>query len=148
MIEGITVADTIERWWYNGICYLEKGKTYYLYISVRSKNPQVRIDSECCSWEEVSRAEAICGAEGKVIYRCRTHGDTKEEILKATGKHTMGRWKVTSGPTVVAEGIQERRCTVCGRKEKAKTAKLNFTVRLNVATGKTLKSATLKAKKN
>ena len=60
-------------------------------------------------------------------------------MIKATGKHSMGAWKVTKAATAVAAGVKERTCKVCGgAKERASIAKLKATLTLNVPVNRTL----------
>ena len=67
------------------------------------------------SWKVVEEIPATCIKTGKAHKVCEFCETEKEEILPVTGKHVMGKWKVTKSASVVKEGLKERNCTVCGR---------------------------------
>lgn len=46
-----------------------------------------------------------------------------QEKVAATG-HSFGDWKETKAPTETSEGLAERKCSVCGKKEQKKLNKL------------------------
>lgn len=59
---------------------------------------------------------ATCTKDGEKIYTCSGCGETKTEVIKATG-HKMGAWKTVASATTQKEGRQERSCTICNYKE-------------------------------
>ena len=71
--------------------------------------------------------DATCGKDGYNKYQCgyeHAHDAkhpscdlTWQEVLKATGQHTWGEWKVTTPATCIANGSKERECSVCHQKE-------------------------------
>ena len=78
---------------------------------------------------------ATCGKDGYDEYQCgyehanhakNTSCDlTWREVLKATGAHTWGDWKVTTPATCTANGSKERECSVCHQKETEPIPALN-----------------------
>lgn len=83
------------------------------------------------SWDagKVTKS-AICTKDGEKTYTCSGCGETKTEVIKATG-HKMGAWKTVASATTQKEGRQERSCTICNYKETRSIPKLksyNFKV--------------------
>ena len=83
------------------------------------------------SWDagKVTKS-ATCTKDGEKIYTCSGCGETKTEVIKATG-HKMGAWKTVASATTQKAGRQERSCTVCNYKETRSIPKLksyNFKV--------------------
>lgn len=83
------------------------------------------------SWDagKVTKS-ATCMKDGEKTYTCSRCGETKTEVIKATG-HKMGAWKTVASATTQKEGRQERSCTVCNYKETRSIPKLksyNFKV--------------------
>ena len=83
------------------------------------------------SWDagKVTKS-ATCTKDGEKIYTCSGCGETKTEVIKATG-HKMGAWKTGASATTQKAGRQERSCTVCNYKETRSIPKLksyNFKV--------------------
>ena len=92
------------------------------------------------NYEWVTDKDATCGAAGSKHQECTVCKETgKTETIPATGKHSMGAWKVTKAATAVAAGVKERTCKVCGgAKERVSIAKLKATLTLNVPINRTL----------
>jgi len=65
-------------------------------------------------WQEVSRVEATCGKDGKAEYVCAACKETKEEILKATGKHTPAGEETIVEATCTEPQKIANYCSVCG----------------------------------
>lgn len=83
------------------------------------------------SWDagKVTKS-ATCTKDGEKTYTCSGCGETKTEVIKATG-HKMGAWKTVASATTQKAGRQERSCTVCNYKETRSIPKLksyNFKV--------------------
>ena len=83
------------------------------------------------SWDagKVTKS-ATCTKDGEKTYTCSGCGETKTEVIKATG-HKMGAWKTVASATTQKEGRQERSCTICNYKETRSIPKLksyNFKV--------------------
>lgn len=83
------------------------------------------------SWDagKVTKS-ATCTKNGEKTYTCSGCGETKTEVIKATG-HKMGAWKTVASATTQKAGRQERSCTVCNYKETRSIPKLksyNFKV--------------------
>lgn len=83
------------------------------------------------SWDagKVTKS-STCTKDGEKTYTCSGCGETKTEVIKATG-HKMGAWKTVASATTQKAGRQERSCTVCNYKETRSIPKLksyNFKV--------------------
>ena len=68
-------------------------------------------------WSETGRSTGDCVNGGAIYYECRRCGQTKTEPLSPTGKHTFGDWKTDEKPTCTKQGLEVRKCTVCGKQE-------------------------------
>ena len=92
------------------------------------------------TYKWVTDKNPTCGAAGSKHQECTVcKAKGSIEKIKATGKHSMGAWKVTKAATAVAAGVKERTCKVCGgAKERASIAKLKATLTLNVPVNRTL----------
>lgn len=122
--------------WYNGRCYMEEGRTYYLHIHADSSDLNFHVVPEGeplpCEWKETDRKEATCTEEGQITRVCKIHGEKETETIPAKG-HTPGEWTVTKEATAVAEGSQEQKCIVCDTVlQTKKIAKLKAKIKLNV----------------
>lgn len=58
--------------------------------------------------------EATCVADGEKTFTCALCGETKTEVIPATGEHTWNDGKVTKAATCVSDGEKTYTCTVCG----------------------------------
>lgn len=98
--------------------------------------------------QKIETVKATCVANGSKKVRCGFCNTLlSKEVLKATG-HKYGSWKTKSAATISSPKVQERACTVCGKKETRKVgSKLTPTGKVN-ATSITLqvKQATSKVK--
>lgn len=78
---------------------------------------------------KVDRTEPTCTKSGNIKYficndchkifndeNCHTEITKLETLILALG-HDYGKWKVTREPTCTEDGIQERTCNMCGKKE-------------------------------
>ena len=70
--------------------------------------------------------EPTCGKAGRIFYTCKDCGATKEESIKATGKHTYGAWETKELPTLTKNGIRFRTCSVCGHMDFGELNKLHY----------------------
>ena len=109
-----TIGDNTELWYtnyYNKLQKIVHGK------NVCKKEPG----------DLKEHQDATCGKDGYNKYQCgyeHAHDAehpscdlTWQEVLKATGQHTYGEWKVTTPATCIANGSKERECSVCHQKE-------------------------------
>lgn len=81
----------------------------------------------------MSEEKASCTKAGKQVYRCENCDKTQGKAVPASG-HTPGVWKTVRAATVLSEGVQEKRCTVCNALlESKKTAKTAAKVTLNAS---------------
>ena len=77
--------------------------------------------------EDVSlRVEPTCGKTGKKVEVCSC-GDKVETIIPATGNHSFDEWKVVTPATQETEGLEERTCQECNKKETRPIEKLPST---------------------
>lgn len=82
------------------------------------------------------RKEATCTAAGYTQQKCNVCGEVKAgsyAVIPAKG-HSFGNYQITTQPTVLAEGVQTRTCTVCGYTENAAAGKLAANVTLSSST--------------
>lgn len=118
---------------------LTAGKTYYLtagfYYTDDSGSYQVTMAMTCAHTPAryVSRVEPTCAVNGSCVAVCASCGEEYEDVLPATGQHPYGDWSVAQAPTVFADGVQVRTCTVCGAQETAPIAKLAPTMTVNAS---------------
>ena len=99
-----------------GQAYLEAGNTYQIYVVARKKDVILKVVAGSCDWEVIDQIQETCTTDGKVVRKCKTHGDTSTEILSAFG-HYWSSWKVTKEATC-ADGEQQRTCNRCKTVEK------------------------------
>ena len=111
--------------------YLEAGNTYQIYVAALKNDVILKVGDAPCEWKVIEQIPETCTTDGKVVRKCNVHGETSTELLSAPG-HDWSRWKVTKNATVLAEGVQQRSCSVCGETETAYVAKLPATIALNV----------------
>ena len=111
--------------------YLEAGNTYQIYVAALKEDIILKVGDAPCEWKVIEQIPETCTTDGKVVRKCNVHGETSTELLSAPG-HDWSRWKVTKNATVLAEGVQQRSCSVCGETETASVAKLPATIALNV----------------
>ena len=111
--------------------YLEAGNTYQIYVAALKEDVILKVGDVPCEWEVSERIPETCTTDGKVVRKCKVHGETSTTLESAPG-HDWSRWKVTKNATVLAEGVQQRSCSVCGETETASVAKLPATTALNV----------------
>ena len=111
--------------------YLEAGNTYQIYVAALKNDVILKVGDAPCEWKVIEQIPETCITDGKVVRKCNVHGETSTELLSAPG-HDWSRWKVTKNATVLAEGVQQRSCSVCGETETASVAKLPATIALNV----------------
>ena len=81
------------------------------------------------AWATIKKPSCADGEQQHVCGVCKT---VEKRSIKATKAHSFSAWKVTKNATVLAEGVQERTCSVCGKTETASVAKLPATIALNV----------------
>jgi len=75
--------------------------------------------------------ESTCTHGKKQEKRCTVCGEVRlgEEYAIQLG-HSFGNWTVITAATAEREGLESRTCTMCGRKETRRIAKLSSYVRL------------------
>ena len=61
--------------------------------------------------------EASCSKTGLKTYTCTADGETKTEIIPATGQHDWSDWRERKSATCVRSGEDERYCYTCYEKE-------------------------------
>ena len=75
----------------------------------------VRQSEEACThqWKDETVTNPTCGADGVNVQRCQICGDTRNQVLPATGAHTWGQWVVIKAATCTETGVKEAKCAVC-----------------------------------
>ncbi len=75
----------------------------------------VRQSEEVCDhqWKDETVTDPTCGVDGSSVQRCEICGDTRIQVLPATGAHTWGEWTVTKAATCTEAGVKEAKCAVC-----------------------------------
>ena len=75
----------------------------------------VRQSEEACDhqWKDETVTNPTCGVDGSSVQRCEICGDTRDQVLPATGAHTWGDWTVTKAATCTVAGVKEAKCAVC-----------------------------------
>ena len=98
--------------------YLEKDVPYWVYIYVTNpkETATIKVLTGACQWEVLEEVEATCTKDGKVVKKCKTHGDTITMIDSARG-HEWGAWTTIKKPSC-ADGEQQHVCGVCKTVEK------------------------------
>ena len=81
------------------------------------------------AWKLTKEASCVDGEKQRTCSLCNY---VEKRTIKATKSHSFSAWKVTKNATVLAEGVQQRSCSVCGKTETASVAKLPATIALNV----------------
>jgi len=71
--------------------------------------------------EEPEIIEATCLVDGKKVWTCEICGKTKEEAIKAAGKHTPGKEQIVTAATCEADGLIAITCTKCSEVLETKT---------------------------
>lgn len=85
------------------------------------------------TWKLTKEQNATCEADGSKTYTCEVCGETKTETIKATG-HQFSAWKTIQEQSVFSDGVQERICSICGKKETRNTGeKLKATITTNAS---------------
>lgn len=85
------------------------------------------------TWKLTKEQNATCEADGSKMYTCEVCGETKTETIKATG-HQFSAWKTIQEQSVFSDGVQERTCSICGKKEIRNTGeKLKATITTNAS---------------
>ena len=86
----------------------------------------------------------IKGAGSAVISAVSDSG--RSASLTISTDHDFGDWQTVAAPTVFAEGVQERTCTICGETEKRPVSKLTPKLSLSKTTVKIRKTKSAKVK--
>lgn len=69
------------------------------------------------AWDDgVITTQPTCGEPGEKTYTCSGCGETKTEVIPATGAHTWSdtHYETITEPTCTATGLAGKVCTVCG----------------------------------
>ena len=88
-----------------------------------------KLSHEFGAWKLTKEASCVDGEKQRTCSLCNY---VEKRTIKATKSHSFSAWKVTKNATVLAEGVQQRSCSVCGKTETASVAKLPATIALNV----------------
>ena len=80
------------------------------------------IPEDVHTWsEEPEIIEATCLIDGKKVWTCEDCGLTKEEVIKAVGKHTPGKEQTVKAVTCEEDGLIAITCTKCSEVLETKT---------------------------
>ena len=77
-----------------------------------------RIAQKAHSWVENEHREATCVEDGYTEYKCSACGETKRDIISATGEHHFTVVKEVVAPTYTSEGYTIYKCETCDETEK------------------------------
>lgn len=78
---------------------------------------QKMIDPIGHNYQKISSTPATCDAEGKDIYECQNDKSHRYEETFPKGNHSFGSWYELVPSTCTEEGLDERQCLFCGKKE-------------------------------
>ena len=101
---------------------LQKDTLYHVHIHAIAEKVTVNVSQGECRWEETSRKEATCTADGSVTETCSVHGETRTEVLPKLG-HDLGNRQTTKAATCGAAGESARICKRCKGKFEKQTIK-------------------------
>ena len=80
-------------------------------------------------YQEIIDKEATCVEPGSKHEECVVcHAKKAAVRISATGKHAFTNYKVVRVPSINVTGVEERKCTVCGKIEQKFIAKLEATI--------------------
>lgn len=119
---------------------LQKDTLYHVHIHATAEKVTVNVSQGECRWEETSRKEATCTADGSVTETCSVHGETRTEVLPKLG-HDLGNRQTTKAATCGAAGESARICKRCKGKFEKQTIKA--TGKHKFSSWKTAKAATV-----
>lgn len=77
-----------------------------------------RIAQKAHSWVENEHKKATCVEDGYTEYKCSACGETKRDIISATGEHHFTVVKEVVAPTYTSEGYTIYKCETCDETEK------------------------------
>ena len=87
---------------------LDNGEKYGVHYYVEGKCVTCDIDECQHNWGEgVINTEATCGANGSKTFICSKCGETKTDVIPATGAHNWGDWTTN-------ETTHTHTCSTCG----------------------------------
>lgn len=68
-------------------------------------------------YKKIISVPATCEEDGKEIYECQNDPSHRYEVILPKGNHSFGSWYELIPSTCVEEGLLERQCLFCGKKE-------------------------------
>ena len=101
---------------------LKKDTLYYVHIHAFTETPTVLVKQGECKWENTSRKEATCTADGFITETCSVHGEVRTEIIPKLG-HDLGNRQTVKAATCGAAGESARICSRCKGKFEKQTIK-------------------------
>ena len=85
------------------------------------------VGKECNhDYKSVVSTPANCKNKGLMTYICSLCNDSYTQEIPLSQTHSFGNWTVIKKPTITANGTEERKCSVCGKKESRSTDKLPY----------------------
>ena len=79
---------------------------------------RIAVDKEAHNWVENGHQDATCTKDGYTEYKCSACGETKRDIISATGEHHFTVVKEVVAPTYTSEGYTIYKCETCDETEK------------------------------
>ncbi len=93
----------------------EPGKKGKLCIVCEQTYDETTIPALAHDIKEVVTKKASCEEVGKKVEQCKNCDyKGKETEIPATG-HTEGKWETVKNPTKTEPGLEQKKCTVCGK---------------------------------
>ncbi len=68
-------------------------------------------------YKKITSIPASCEEEGKDVYECQNDKSHRYEITYPKGNHSFGSWYEVTPSTCTEEGLAERQCLFCEKKE-------------------------------
>ena len=78
----------------------------------------IAIDREAHNWVESEHKDATCAEDGYTEYKCSACGETKRDVVPATGEHHFTVVAKVVAPTYTSEGYTIYKCETCDETEK------------------------------
>ena len=78
----------------------------------------IAIDREAHNWVESEHKDATCAEDGYTEYKCSACGETKRDVVPATGEHHFTVVAKVVAPTYTSEGYTIYKCETCNETEK------------------------------
>lgn len=95
--------------------------------SGKTENNKAPVGKECNhDYKGVVTTPANCKTKGVMTYTCVLCNDSYTQEIPLSQDHSFGNWTAIKMPTILKNGTEERKCSVCGKKESRSTEKLPY----------------------